>query len=38
MRVKGPRTIAVVTTLRRVMLRLVLLQAKFNSGLMSQKT
>lgn len=37
MRVKGPRTIDVVTTLRRVMLRLVVLQAKANSGLMSQK-
>lgn len=37
MRVKGPRTIEVVTTLRRVMLRLVLLQAQFNSGWMSQK-
>lgn len=33
----GPRAIDVVTTLRRVMLRLVLLQAKFNSGLTSQK-
>ena len=37
MKMKGPRTIDVVTTLRRVMLRLVLLQAKLNSGLMSQK-
>lgn len=37
MRVMETRTIDVVTTLRRVMLRLVLPQAKFNSGLMSQQ-